>query len=223
MNRSNDYGRRGTPDQRYGGYEEGYGHVPGGEREWRRRDLSAGRYGSMRERHPYEADALSWRDDRPDDRRDRPDRPERRQGAVYYPGRTEADYREQESPHVPGYVSAYSSGYEDGYQAGTRSSREVARDYGAQPGTQPRRLGPKNYVRSDDRVREEVCERLAHRDQLDVSDVTVTVQSGVVTLEGSVNDRRMKYEVEDVADDTFGVTDVVNRLHVRPYGVLASE
>ncbi|REE91204.1 BON domain-containing protein [Cupriavidus plantarum] len=86
-----------------------------------------------------------------------------------------------------------------------------------------RRVGPKNYVRSDDRLREAVCERLAHRDHLDVSEVSVDVQSGVVTLEGHVTDRRMKYEIEDIVDDTFGVSEVVNRLHVRPYGVLASE
>ena len=45
----------------------------------------------------------------------------------------------------------------------------------------------------------------------------------IVTLTGSVDNRRIKYEVEDIADDTFGVTDVINKLHIRPYGVLASE
>lgn len=274
MNRFDDYGRRRRAEHQYGGYEEGYGNVPGGEREWRRRDLSGGRYGNTSERAPYEAEGPTWRDDRRDDGR---------HATVYYPGRRGSDYRQQESPHAPGYVSAYSSGYEDGYQAGSRSSREMPgsggtsslggyggrRDaaggdryaerhgdryedlygdrYGARrspayhvpmgtqtgtqtgtqresrTGTSQRRVGPKNYVRSDERLREEVCERLAHCDHLDVSEVTVTVLSGVVTLEGTVENRRMKYEIEDVADDTFGVSDVINRLHVRPYGVLASE
>lgn len=108
----------------------------------------------------------------------------------------------------------------------TRGDDEAARSQYAGPTlgrAGMRRVGPKNYVRSDDRLREAVCERLAHRDHLDVSEVTVDVQSGVVTLEGHVIDRRMKYEIEDIVDDTFGVSDVVNRLHVRPYGVLASE
>ncbi|WP_223851725.1 BON domain-containing protein [Cupriavidus pauculus] len=108
----------------------------------------------------------------------------------------------------------------------TREDEEAARSQYAGPTlgrAGMRRVGPKNYVRSDDRLREAVCERLAHRDHLDVSEVTVEVQSGVVTLEGHVTDRRMKYEIEDIVDDTFGVSDVVNRLHVRPYGVLASE
>lgn len=282
MNRFDDYGRRRRAEHQYGGYEEGYGNVPGGEREWRRRDLSGGRYGNTQERAPYEAEGPTWRNDRRDDGR---------HATVYYPGRRESDYRQQESPHAPGYVSAYSNGYEDGYHAGSRSSHEMPRGagtsssggYGGQPGDRyggrfgdrlgerhhgrygegygegyggrrspayhpamgtqigaqtgvstgsptgiragspQRRMGPKNYVRSDERLREEVCERLAHCDHLDVSEVTVTVLSGVVTLAGTVENRRMKYEIEDVADDTFGVNDVINRLHVRPYGILASE
>lgn len=56
-----------------------------------------------------------------------------------------------------------------------------------------------------------------------MSDVTVAVAAGVVTLTGSVDNRRIKYEIEDIVDDTYGVSDVVNQIHVRPYGVLASE
>ncbi len=67
------------------------------------------------------------------------------------------------------------------------------------------------------------AERLAHQSGLDVSEVDVTVMGSIVTLTGSVDNRRIKYEVEDIADDTFGVTDVINKLHIRPYGVLASE
>ncbi|CAG9184767.1 BON domain-containing protein [Cupriavidus pampae] len=254
-NDPNDYGRRGRPDQRYGGTEEGYGNVPGGEREWRRRDLSDGRYGNGRERHPYDNQQQGVTQQQG---------ARRQGGTVYYPGRSEPDYPRQESPHAPGYVSAYSSGYEDGYNAGTRAQRDLRgttpgaaggngqrndqRDWELGAGSRPyggqsrnpaadayssqygrpsqggqRRVGPKNYTRSDERLREDVCERLTHREHLDVSEVTVSVQASVVTLEGHVNDRRTKYEIEDIADDTFGVSDVVNHLHVRPYGVLASE
>ncbi len=284
MNRSDDYGRRRRPDEQYGGGEEGYGHVPGGDRTWRRRDLSAGRYGNAIERNPYDAyddrDARGWPDDARNDPRDanawRRGRTAQLSGGwrsrgatVFYPGReTDGEALDESSPHSRGYVTAYSSGYEDGYQAGARSSQESPsgppsgprerwagtrtgyasgyEDYGVAAGHNFRQrsrgsltagsargvygntgdvrpAGPKNYTRSDERIHEEVCERLAHTSTLDVSDVTVAVSGGVVTLTGSVDNRRIKYEVEDIADDTYGVTDVVNQIHVRPYGVLASE
>ena len=76
------------------------------------------------------------------------------------------------------------------------------------------RKGPKGYVRSDERIREFICERLVQYHQLDVSDVTVNVKDGEVTLEGTVPERHMKYRIEDVADSCWGVKDVDNRLRV---------
>ena len=75
--------------------------------------------------------------------------------------------------------------------------------------------GPKNYTRSDDRIREDVCDRLSDDDEVDASDVTVTVRDGEVTLEGTVNDRRAKHRAEDIADNVRGVKDVHNRLSAR--------
>ncbi|MGY2490348.1 BON domain-containing protein [Cupriavidus sp. CP313] len=50
------------------------------------------------------------------------------------------------------------------------------------------------------------------------SDVEVRVEQGVVTLEGSVPDRLQKYRIEDIADETFGVKDLVNHLRVARAG-----
>ncbi len=55
------------------------------------------------------------------------------------------------------------------------------------------RRGPKNYARSDERLRELICERLIQDLSIDVSDVSVEVQAGRVILEGSVPDRNMKH------------------------------
>ena len=52
--------------------------------------------------------------------------------------------------------------------------------------------GPRGYTRSDDRVREDVCDRLSWDDEVDASDITVTVSQGEVTLEGNVPDRHSK-------------------------------
>ncbi|MGU7782069.1 BON domain-containing protein [Burkholderia sp. PU8-34] len=86
------------------------------------------------------------------------------------------------------------------------------------PGTERRaprrRQGPKGYTRSDERIREDVCERLADALDIDVSDVSVQVQDGRVELEGSVPVRWMKHGIEDIADSCMGVRDVDNRVKV---------
>lgn len=79
--------------------------------------------------------------------------------------------------------------------------------------------GPKGYERSDERIKEDICERLADDPQIDASEIAVTVKSGVVTLEGTIDNRRLKHRVEDMADNCGGVKDVQNRLNVnRPGG-----
>jgi hypothetical protein len=70
---------------------------------------------------------------------------------------------------------------------------------------------PKGYRRSDSRIREDVCERLMQSD-LDVSDVSVEVRDGIVTLDGTVPVRPMKYAIEDIAERCLGVADIDNRL-----------
>jgi len=75
--------------------------------------------------------------------------------------------------------------------------------------------GPKGYVRSDERIREDVCDRLSEDDDVDASDITVTVKAGEVTLEGTVVDRHAKHRAEDITDSVSGVRDVTNRLRAR--------
>jgi osmotically-inducible protein OsmY len=61
-----------------------------------------------------------------------------------------------------------------------------------------------------------VCERLWHDPRLEVADVSVEVQDGVPTLEGTVPHRWMKYAIEDSAAACIGVNDVINRIRVVP-------
>jgi hypothetical protein len=76
----------------------------------------------------------------------------------------------------------------------------------------PRR-GPKGYERADDRIRDDVCERIA-RSGIDAEDVEVTVERREVVLTGTVRSRGDKWRLEELADDVFGVDDVQNRLRV---------
>ncbi|HEX6083603.1 MAG TPA: BON domain-containing protein [Thermoanaerobaculia bacterium] len=74
--------------------------------------------------------------------------------------------------------------------------------------------GPKNYQRSDDRIREEVCERLTMDHDVDASDIEVTVSDAVVRLDGTVRERHAKRIAADVCELVRGVKDVVNNLRV---------
>lgn len=74
--------------------------------------------------------------------------------------------------------------------------------------------GPKGYRRSDERVRESVCEALSRDGDLDASEIVVAAAEGELTLEGTVPDRWSKRRAEDVALGVPGVKDVHNRLRV---------
>ena len=96
--------------------------------------------------------------------------------------------------------------------AGSGATGDWGSRYGA--GAASRNRGPKGWQRSDDRIHDDVCERLAHESGIDPSDVTVEVRGGDVTLTGTVPDRGMKYRIEDIVDGCSGVRDVENRLRV---------
>lgn len=75
-------------------------------------------------------------------------------------------------------------------------------------------IGPKGYKRSDDRILEDVSERLMEDGHIDASDIEVGVQKGVVILKGSVPNRSMKRLAEDVSASALGVKDVQNQLRI---------
>jgi hypothetical protein len=75
--------------------------------------------------------------------------------------------------------------------------------------------GPKGYRRSDERIREEICDRLLTHPDIDASDIEVVVRGGIATLAGTVEDRHEKRLAEYITEDALGVDDVDNRLKVR--------
>lgn len=77
------------------------------------------------------------------------------------------------------------------------------------------RRPPKGYRRSDERLRDDVYQRLLEAHEVDVSDVSFDVRDGIVTLEGSVPQRRMRYVLEDLVAQCPGVRDVENRITVQ--------
>jgi BON domain len=108
------------------------------------------------------------------------------------------------------------SGDEDygyGYRGSSGYRGESRRE---QPGLLRRlfKRGPKGYQRSDERLKEDISERLMQSHDVDSSEVTIAVMAGKVTLEGTVPDRYMKHYIEDLVDACPGVQDIENRIRV---------
>ena len=197
-NYSRDYGQQGPQrSQRsmhnaYGwgqrDYRGGYQDRQGDDDRWR--GIGPGRY---QDREPSWGSEYSRHGD---------DRSERDQGDL---GR-----------HESGYGSQYS---ERDYRvhSGHDQPRDSAGRFGETRGSQQPR-GPKGWQRSDERIKDDVSERLYHHRGVDCSDVSVEVSGGKVTLEGTVPERRMKHAIEDMVDQCPGVKDIENRIRVQRNG-----
>ncbi len=75
--------------------------------------------------------------------------------------------------------------------------------------------GPKGYKRSDARIKEDVCDRLAYDAHIDASDIEVDVKDSIVTLSGSIDCRRNKRHAERIIENISGVKDVRNHLSLK--------
>lgn len=77
--------------------------------------------------------------------------------------------------------------------------------------------GPKGYQRSDERIREELNDRLTAHGLIDATEIEVRIQGGEATLTGFVDSRDAKRAAEDVAEDVPGVREVNNQLRIRSH------
>lgn len=214
------YGRSGwqdpdyegvSPAMRRGDYETGYRAHPT-DRRGRDYDGEGRRFGS------HEADQRYQREMR------RPD-------ATYSSGTGGYDYER---------------GYGDGGRADDRGFEDRAREAGdffrrtgrrisnwfsdvAGEGGQENRnayeeyrgargLGPKGYKRSDERISDDVHQRLADDAWLDATHINVAVSDGEVTLSGTVVSREAKHRAERIVEDLAGVHHVQNNLRVQSAG-----
>lgn len=75
--------------------------------------------------------------------------------------------------------------------------------------------GPKGWKRSDERIKDEVCEALNDDYQVDASDIDVSVKDGHVQLSGTVDSRMTKRMAERCVESIRGVQDVQNNLRIK--------
>jgi len=102
---------------------------------------------------------------------------------------------------------------ESGDESTSRWGRSRERQRGKFSG-----VGPMGYERSDERLHDEICDRLTEDGDIDASEIKVEVKNREVQLSGTVNDRTTKYNVEELVDDISGVKDIDNRIKVRKPG-----
>jgi len=215
---------RGQYGRDYQSGREGSGWQPREGSSWQDRDYSSelGRtYGSGRRMYGgYGADR-GYYDDSSSDYSQRNNERSRSAGANYpmtsrygqtYGERGRSDYDRDQ----------YDSGEERGWL--DRATDTVASWFGDEEAERRRRMdeqrrqyrgrGPKGYRRSDERIKEDINDRLSEG-YLDASDIEVMVINAEVTLTGTVNSRADKRRAEDIAEDVNGVTNVENRIRVK--------
>lgn len=188
---SSQYEQGGYGRSRYGQREQGgYGGGSSYQREAFRGEQQRS-YGEFRE--PGRFGSSQWRPE---------ESSRQRQG---YGRQYESQSFDQ--PYPQGFQSEFGSS-----QGATRhgSGGQGYSEYGAHRGK-----GPKGYTRSDDRLKEVICEKLTDDPMIDASEINVEVTNQIVKLTGTVDDRSTKYEVEELIERCGGVKDIDNQLRVR--------
>lgn len=187
-----DYERTWRGDRDYG-----YGYGSRGERE--RRDFRQGRgmWSNQRGRNDFWGGYVGARPSRGASEWGRSWRDDERR---YEPNRDDRGFWDKASDEVSSWFGDHEA----------ERRRRMDEDRGEHRGR-----GPRGYVRSDERIREDVSDALTDHPYLDASEIEISVANGEVTLSGTVDDRWAKRRAEDCAEDVSGVRHVQNNLRVK--------
>ena len=214
------YGREGVSSR---DYDYNYDRYDREERRGRERGEDRGFFDRAGD------EVRSWFGDKEAERRRRAERGERydreedegyRRGRYHEPVFRSREYDRGEPSYDRGE-------YEPGRRGYSGQDPDYPSMYGERERTYPesrsarrsyRGLGPRGYQRSDQRIWEDINDRLTEDDEIDASDIEVIVNNGDVTLNGTVDDRWTKRRVEDVVEEVTGVGEVINQLRTRRGG-----
>jgi osmotically-inducible protein OsmY len=138
-----------------------------------------------------------------------------------YGGRSIAEGRSGTRPYGGG-ERGYTEGGRDFWD---KASDEVSSWFGDRDAERRRDVdkhrgkGPKGYQRSDERIKDDINDRLTDDGWLDATNIDVEVSNREVTLSGHVFNRGDKRRAEDIAEAVSGVDHVQNNLRVaKSYG-----
>ena len=228
-----EYGRgRYGDEERYGERHGGYGGQDFGQQDYGRQEYGRHEYGRGRE---YGRERFG------EEEGYGVGRPYRGFEPTGYPGTGGSGYIPSQYPEERRFGREYGRshgedwsgrGYEETYPRRSGQERgwwDRARDevyswMGDEGAEQRRRAdemlghhgrGPKGYTRSDERIREDVSDRLTDDWLVDASNIEVTVSNCEVTLTGTVDSRAAKRRAEDCAENVSGVRNVQNSIRVQ--------
>lgn len=187
-----NYGREGNRNRRQGTYGEMY-HGNVEQRERETNQARGGRYGGYRDNDDYRYNDRNY---------------EGNYGRRSNYARDDRDWWDRTRDEVASWF---------GDRDAERRRRMDERTRGEHRGK-----GPKEYRRSDSRIQEDICDRLADDDYLDASDVEVKVENGEVVLNGTVESRNAKRRAEDLVESISGVKQVQNNLRVGQLNTVGS-
>lgn len=124
-------------------------------------------------------------------------------------GRAYGDYSGSPSGYFGDDYRSPGQGLDQYGSQGSPARQWGQEEYGANRGR-----GPRGYKRSDDRIREEVCDCLTDDDRLDATHIEVMVKDGEVTLSGFTTSREDKRWAESLAERISGVKEVQNGIRL---------
>jgi hypothetical protein len=101
-----------------------------------------------------------------------------------------------------------------GFDGPRRYSADFGREARWEVGGSHQGRGPKDYQRPDERISDEVHQRLTDDPWVDASQINCKVEKGEVTLTGFVENREAKHRAERCVEDIPGVSHVQNDLRV---------
>jgi len=140
-------------------------------------------------------------------------------GSQFSQGRPSSSWGQDDGRGREGRNDSWRSGSQSGSYTSGGFDRRGRDSYNTQVGGSDRGphvgKGPKGYTRSDDRIREEISDRMMADGDIDASDIEIDVNNGEVTLRGFVDGRDAKRSAEDLAESVQGVKEVLNQLRVR--------
>ncbi|WP_269716502.1 BON domain-containing protein [Caulobacter sp. NIBR2454] len=190
---------RGYGDQSYNPAGLGGGNDPGLDNQARYGDYDRDRHDDQRRysAYGYGADEYGYGGGTYADTN-------RSRGRDWRSGGEERSWTERAGDRISAFFG------DDDAEARVRQ-RELARG-------EHRGRGPKGYRRSDERIRDDVNDRLTDDAWLDASNIDVSVSESEVTLTGTVRSRDDKRRAENLAESISGVGHVQNNLRVNASG-----
>jgi hypothetical protein len=130
-------------------------------------------------------------------------------------------YRDESAPEDLDDLEARDRLYERYGQQGFAMPDHVPRVLESRRGSERIELGeravpqgPKNWQRSDERIRDDVCTLLADDPWVDARNLEVVVHQREVSLIGTVSDFRQRARAVAIAESVRGVVDVLSRVRI---------